>query len=454
MKIFLSHGSKNKPLIREVKSYFPEHIKLWIDEKDLLIGENINSSLREAIESNSDYVIMFLDNYSIKSDWVKKELSWALSHEKTIGRTFVLPIILDNDVIGDIEFGELLQRKYILCTDFTESSIKNLSNNIISELFAWLSRDLNRVAPVENNDVTIKLLDEADNYIAKLADIIRFKVFPYRRDSALEIDRLYQALIENEEYINLKYAQFCKLLERLQQQDYLPGIVCDGLYIFVEEEHFAWKTGVFSNAKNRIAQKAITYIRSGYTIAMDAGSTTLEVTKQLCKGLRMKAWKDLKVVTNSLSSATELLNVASDLGWDDSSAPIEVYIIGGRIRPSTLAIVNDDLDFKEKLNDDFKNMLIKLGGADIAFVGCNGIHVDKGFCTHNNVEVYTKQDILQYSKEKYILSDPSKFGLKEEKSFASFNDDIKIITTNDGFESTLDNYHSVLENTNTKIILA
>ncbi|MBK9598318.1 MAG: hypothetical protein IPO60_08345 [Flavobacteriales bacterium] len=81
------------------------------------------------------------------------------------------------------------------------------------------------------------------------------------------------------------------------------------------------------------------------------------------------------------------------MGWDDENAMIKVYIIGGRVRPNTLAVVNDSLEFKQELNDDFKNMLGMLGGADVAFVGTNGIHRDYGFSTHNNVEIYTKQDL-------------------------------------------------------------
>ncbi len=452
MKIFLSHSSRNKPLIREIKSYLPEHIKLWIDEKDMLIGDNLETSIKDAIETNSDYVIVFIDSYSVKSDWVLKELDWAISHEKEIERTFVLPVLLDKDLEIPLSISK---RKYLYCFDFSETNIRSLSNNIISELFAWLSRDLNtKTKVIEKQNTTIKLLDEADHFTAKIADQVRITVYPYRRDTPLEIEELYKIIKGNDEFSKLTYNQFIKLLERLQQQDYLAGIVCDGINIFVEEEHFAWKTAIYSNIKKRIAKKAIGLIKSGDVIAMDAGSTTLEVAKQLGVGLKLKAWKDLKIITNSLSAANELLNVGSELGWDDKSALVKIYIIGGRIRTNTLAVVNDDLTFKQDFNDDFKNILSMLGHADISFVGSNGIHKDVGFTTHDNVEIYTKQDLIKYSKRPVILSDPSKFEIKEDKVFATFDQNLEIITVKDGFEQVIDSYSDYLSKTNTKLIIS
>lgn len=455
MKIFMSHSSKNKPLVREIKSFLPDHIKLWIDEKDLLIGDNLETSIKDAIESNSDYVIVFLDAYSVKSSWVTQELSWSLKHEKEIRRTFVLPVVLDRSILHQELPSEILKRKYLICDDYSESNIRNLASEIITELFAWLSRDLaKKDALIEKQNTTIQLLDAADQFTAKLADQLRIIVYPYRREQSLAVSELYKIVVSSGDYSMLTYDQFIKLLQRLQQQDYLTGIVCDGLNIYVEEEHFAWKTAIHANTKKRIAAKAVSLIKSGNIIALDAGSTTLEVTKQLSHALRLKALNNLKIITNSLSVANELLNTASDLGWDDKRAPIQVYIIGGRIRPNTLAIVNDNLQFKYEFNDDFKNMISLFGKADIAFIGTNGIHHEIGFTTHEEIEVYTKQDLVAYSNRSIILADPSKFNIKEDKVFATFEQILEVITIRDGYESTIDFYVDLLKGSNTSIMFA
>jgi DeoR/GlpR family transcriptional regulator of sugar metabolism len=451
MKIFLSHSSKNKPLVREIKSFLPEHMKLWIDEKDILVGDNIIGSIKEAIKTNSDFLIVFLDTNSIKSEWVVKELNWAIEHEKQINRTFILPIIIEPEVLSQQLPFDLINRKYLSCYDFNENSIKNLADSIMSELFAWLSRDLDGKAANKDSS-SLKILNEADQFIAKVADHVRLIVYSFHRGNPLEIEKLFQIISSKEDFKTLSYAEFRGLLERFQQLGYLSGIVCDGVNIFIEEEHFAWKTGVFSDAKSRIAKMAVSLIRSNFIILMDAGSTTLEVARQIGLGLKMKAWKNLRIITNSLAAANEILQVASELGWDDSTSLVEVYIIGGRIRANTLAVVNDNVDFKNNQNDDFKNMTSLTGVADISFIGANGIHIDHGFSTNNEIEVYTKKDLMTYAKRNIILADPSKFGIKEERVFATFNDNLEIITVKDAYEEIIEKYRELLESTNTKII--
>jgi len=46
MKIFFSHSSRDKPLVREIQKSLPEHIKSWIDEKELLIGDDLKDSIK------------------------------------------------------------------------------------------------------------------------------------------------------------------------------------------------------------------------------------------------------------------------------------------------------------------------------------------------------------------------------------------------------------------------
>jgi hypothetical protein len=96
MKIFLSHRSEHKQLVREFKSRLPTFIHTWLDEDALTWGEDFGKTLQSAIQSDVDFVIIFLDADALESVWVKKELHWALAREIELSRTFVLPIVLDN----------------------------------------------------------------------------------------------------------------------------------------------------------------------------------------------------------------------------------------------------------------------------------------------------------------------------------------------------------------------
>ena len=75
------------------------------------------------------------------------------------------------------------------------------------------------------------------------------------------------------------------------------------------------------DSKKKIAQVAAQFISDGDYIYLDAGTTTYEIIDYI-KG------KDIKVVTNGIIHLERL--IAND---------IETYLIGGRIKKSTLAIV-------------------------------------------------------------------------------------------------------------------
>ncbi len=156
MKIFLSHSSKDKPLVREIRKQLPEHIKAWIDEKELLIGEDLEGSIKNAIDAGSDFVLLFLSSDSVESEWVNRELEWALKREKEIGRPFVLPILLDKQSWDLVQPSSFRSRKYILCSDFSENGVAQVAKEVSDELFAWLSRNLEESA---ERKAHIKIVD-------------------------------------------------------------------------------------------------------------------------------------------------------------------------------------------------------------------------------------------------------------------------------------------------------
>ena len=453
MKIFLSHNSRHKPLIREIKHYLPEHINLWIDEKDLLIGDDIGTTIKDAIETNTDFVIIFIDTYAIRSQWVLKELDWAIDHEKEIGRTFLLPVVLEKEAWDGLDKEDFKKRKYLLCEDFSENNIRGLANNIISELFAWLSRDISTSAK-EKIDPNLRALRDAETFTAKLADEIRLIVYPFRKEEPLKLTSLFELLQSKNAINTINFNDFLNLLSKLQQQGFLAGLINDGEVIYVKQEHYAWKTAFYTDTKKRIARKAASFIESGQIIVLDSGSTTLELSRQICIGLKSKIWEDLTIVTNSIPAATELLNLASEMGLEDKSSLFRVFIVGGRIRPNSLAIVNEEKLFKDVSPNDFGLILSPLGTADIAFVGTNGLYRDQGFAVHNDYEVKTKSEIIKYSKRSFILADPSKFKIKEQKMFASFQQNLEIITVSDKYEDAIENVRQLVFETNTKLILA
>jgi hypothetical protein len=141
MKVFLSHSHRDTALVREIRSYLPKHISTWLDEDNLLIGVDLDISIRSAIQEEADFVVIFLGQEAMKSKWIKKELEWAMEREKRIGRVFVLPILLD-DIWDEIEPEEFRNRLYLKCFDQSQENVREVAEKLGEHLFGWLSRHL------------------------------------------------------------------------------------------------------------------------------------------------------------------------------------------------------------------------------------------------------------------------------------------------------------------------
>ena len=144
MRIFLSHRSQNKPLVREFKDQLPRFLDSWLDEESLSWGNTFPVQLKSSIQSAVDFVIIFLDKASLDSKWVKQELEWALAREKELGRIFVLPILLE-DIPSDIVPNELSERLQLRLGDFSKASVESLGHR--ATLALWAPRKIAHSAP-------------------------------------------------------------------------------------------------------------------------------------------------------------------------------------------------------------------------------------------------------------------------------------------------------------------
>jgi hypothetical protein len=134
MRIFLSHRSRDKALVREFRSLLPRFLDTWLDEESLSWGESFPAKLRSTIQSGVDFLIIFLDNDALSSEWVKQELEWAIEREKELQRTFVLPILLEEIASENLPAG-FSERLYLRLGDFTRASVESLANRATFQLF-------------------------------------------------------------------------------------------------------------------------------------------------------------------------------------------------------------------------------------------------------------------------------------------------------------------------------
>jgi hypothetical protein len=100
LNVFLCHASQDKPVVRDLyqRLLAEDWIDPWLDEEELLPGQDWNLEIEKAVES-SDAVIVCVSGVSVaKEGYVQKELRRVLdiALEKPEGSIFVIPVRLDD----------------------------------------------------------------------------------------------------------------------------------------------------------------------------------------------------------------------------------------------------------------------------------------------------------------------------------------------------------------------
>ena len=148
--------------------------------------------------------------------------------------------------------------------------------------------------------------------------------------------------------------------------------------------------------KKVIAKKASSYINDGDTIFLDAGTSVGYLINYLQD-------KNVTVITNGISHIPELL-----------SLNIPTYLIGGKIKTTTSAIVGFDAVESLKRYNFSK-----------AFIGSNS-KSDKGYSTPDHEEAIIKKTAITQAASVYFLCDTSKHNTDSLINFASLEDGILI----------------------------
>lgn len=99
LRVFICHASQDKPVVRDLYKRFSAEtwIQPWLDEEELLPGQDWNLEIEKAVES-SDAVIVCVSSISVaKEGYVQKELRQVLqiAQNKLEGAIFIIPVRLD-----------------------------------------------------------------------------------------------------------------------------------------------------------------------------------------------------------------------------------------------------------------------------------------------------------------------------------------------------------------------
>jgi DeoR/GlpR family transcriptional regulator of sugar metabolism len=146
---------------------------------------------------------------------------------------------------------------------------------------------------------------------------------------------------------------------------------------------FSVRTGISAEAKTEVGRLAAGLVRTGQTIAVDGGTTALQLVRQLPRDL------EATVVTHSPTIAVELA----------SHPTVEVLIVGGRL-------------FKHSVVASGASAHEAIGriSADVFFLGVTGIHPTAGLTTGDADEAAIKRAWARRSAETYVLGSGEKIG--------------------------------------------
>lgn len=175
------------------------------------------------------------------------------------------------------------------------------------------------------------------------------------------------------------------------------------------EPALATRDAASSGEKDRIAKAALAELPTEGAILLDAGTTTA----RLAEALPMD--RELTVVTNALPIAITLATRPN----------ITVHLLGGRVRGRTMATV--DAWAARLLADTF---------VDVAFMGANGISVERGLTTPDVAEAGVKRAMIASARRTVVLADHTKVGVDHFARFGAISD-VDVLVTDSGIDAEL-----------------
>ncbi len=98
LRVFVCHAKEDKASARELhKRLHDDGIDAWLDEEDLLPGEEWKMSIEKAVKLSHVVLVLLSKNSTTKAGYVQKEIKIALdvADEQPEGTIFIIPIILE-----------------------------------------------------------------------------------------------------------------------------------------------------------------------------------------------------------------------------------------------------------------------------------------------------------------------------------------------------------------------
>jgi DeoR family transcriptional regulator of aga operon len=216
------------------------------------------------------------------------------------------------------------------------------------------------------------------------------------KEKSVTVDHLSKILNISEVTIrrDLKLLEYENMLSRT-----FGGATIE--HMLTHDKSFYARLKEKSEEKNKIAKYVCSLIKSGQSIAISSGTTSLLIARNMPFDV------GITVVTDDIYIALELCKRPN----------IEVILLGGWVRKNSYAITGN---FAEEMLNEMR--------FDFAFITAAGVIPGEGFFDGVSNHSQIKKLMMSASKEKYFIVDSSKFGKVKFFKFCNFDNSIKIIT--------------------------
>ncbi|WP_020502557.1 DeoR/GlpR family DNA-binding transcription regulator [Sciscionella marina] len=166
----------------------------------------------------------------------------------------------------------------------------------------------------------------------------------------------------------------------------------------------AERPDIMASAKRAIGKRAVALLPRTGTILIDASTTTAQLAAAIPED------RELTVITNALPIGESMVRLPL----------LTVHLLGGRLRPSSLATVDHwALEQLDSLD------------VDVAFIGTDGISPTRGFSTPNSFESAIKRAMVKCAKKVVVLADNTKMENSFMSVFAPL-DSVDVLVTDSG----------------------
>lgn len=171
------------------------------------------------------------------------------------------------------------------------------------------------------------------------------------------------------------------------------------------ERKFEDSAGTEAVEKRAIARHVASMIESGQVVLLDVGSTAAAIARAIA---RRSDLHDVLFVTNGIKVALELENVVPRN---------TVVVTGGTLRP-----------IQHSLVDPLATAALERIKADLAVVGCSGVHITGGITNVNLPECEVKRSMLRRAGRAVVAADGTKVGAVSVARVGSI-DEIDLLVT-------------------------